>query len=185
MIFVNSEIILTFFYTRNTYCISPFGLWRGQWQGRRGRTCPVRKSLARKLNGWGWEGGNILCVGVCMYVCTYIYIYIKLKVKWSHYRPGVAQRVGGGIILLFHDRGIRRCWVVSSTPLLHFTPGYPFYRRLGGPQGRSGRAENLVPTGIRSRTVQFVVSRYTDWATRPPPTHTHIYMYIYRMFQEE
>ena len=27
---------------------------------------------------------------------------------------------------------------------------YPFYRRLGGPQGRFGRAENLVPTGIRS-----------------------------------
>jgi len=39
---------------------------------------------------------------------------------------------------------------------------YPFYRRLGGPQGRSGRAENLVPTDIRSRTVQPVVSRYTD-----------------------
>jgi len=39
---------------------------------------------------------------------------------------------------------------------------YPFYRRLGGPQGRSGRAENLVPTEIRSRTVQPVVSRYTD-----------------------
>jgi len=37
---------------------------------------------------------------------------------------------------------------------------YPFYRRLGGPQGRSGRAENLVPIGIRSRTVQPVVSRY-------------------------
>jgi len=33
---------------------------------------------------------------------------------------------------------------------------------MGGPQGRSGRAENLVPTGIRSRTVQPVVSRYTD-----------------------
>ena len=27
---------------------------------------------------------------------------------------------------------------------------YPLYRRLGGPQGRSGRAENLAPTGIRS-----------------------------------
>ena len=39
---------------------------------------------------------------------------------------------------------------------------YPFYRRLGGPQGRSERAENLVPTGIRYRTVQPVVSRYTD-----------------------
>ena len=44
---------------------------------------------------------------------------------------------------------------------------YPFYRRLGGPQGRSARAENLVPTGIRSRIIQPVVSRYTDWATRP------------------
>jgi len=44
---------------------------------------------------------------------------------------------------------------------------YPFYRRVGGPQAWSGRTENLVPTGIRSRTVQPVVSRYTDWATRP------------------
>ena len=42
---------------------------------------------------------------------------------------------------------------------------YPFYTRLGGPQGRSGRAENIVPTGIRSRTVQPVVSPYTEWAT--------------------
>jgi len=60
---------------------------------------------------------------------------------------------------------------------------YPFYRRLGGPQGRSGRAENLVPTGIRFRTVQPIVSRYTDWATRHTQTHTHththLYIYIY------
>jgi len=33
---------------------------------------------------------------------------------------------------------------------------YTFYRRLGGPQGRSERAEILVPIGIRSRTVQPV-----------------------------
>ena len=44
---------------------------------------------------------------------------------------------------------------------------YPFYRRLGEPQGLAGRAEFLVPTGIRSQTVQPVVSHYTDWATRP------------------
>jgi hypothetical protein len=44
---------------------------------------------------------------------------------------------------------------------------YPFYWRLGGPQGWPGRAENLIPTGIWSRTFQPVVSRYTDWATRP------------------
>jgi len=29
---------------------------------------------------------------------------------------------------------------------------YPLYRRLGGPQDQSGRAENLVSTGIRSWT---------------------------------
>jgi hypothetical protein len=43
---------------------------------------------------------------------------------------------------------------------------YTFYKSLGGPQGRSGRAENLVAIGIWSRTVQPVVIRYTDWATR-------------------
>ena len=39
---------------------------------------------------------------------------------------------------------------------------YPLYRSLGGPQGRSGREENLVPTGIRSRTVQPVVAIPTE-----------------------
>jgi hypothetical protein len=58
----------------------------------------------------------------------------------------------------------------AASPGRTLPPGktrYPFYRRLGGPQGRSRRAEDLVPTGIWSRTVQLVVSRYTDWATRP------------------
>ena len=45
------------------------------------------------------------------------------KVKWSRYRPGVPQRVGRGIVLLFHDLSTRRGWVVSSTPRPHFTPG--------------------------------------------------------------
>ena len=43
---------------------------------------------------------------------------------------------------------------------------YPFCRRLGGPQGRSERAENLVPPGFDPRTVQPVASHYTDYATR-------------------
>ena len=67
----------------------------------------------------------------------------------------------------------------AARPGRSLPPGknrYPFCRRLGGPQGRSGRAENLVPTGIRSRTVQPVVSRYTDWAMvtmwEPKISHT-------------
>jgi len=55
--------------------------------------------------------------------CEYIYIYIFKKVKWSRYRPGVAQRLCRGAALLLHDRGTRRGWVVSSTPRPHFTPG--------------------------------------------------------------
>jgi len=53
---------------------------------------------------------------------------------------------------------------------------YPLYRRLGGPQGWSGQAENLIPMGIRSRTVQPIVSRYTDWATR---LYICIYIYVH------
>ena len=65
----------------------------------------------------------------------------------------------------------------AARPSSTLTPGntrYPFYRRLGGPQGRSGRVENLVPTGIWSRTVEPAVSRYTDWLPDP-----YIYRYIY------
>ena len=48
-----------------------------------------------------------------------------------------------------------------------FTPPgktrYPLYRRLGGPQGRSGRVREISPLrGFDPRTVQPVASRYTD-----------------------
>ena len=42
---------------------------------------------------------------------------------------------------------------------------YPFYRRLGGPQSRSGRVRKIsAPPGFDPRTVQSVASRYTDCA---------------------
>jgi hypothetical protein len=37
-----------------------------------------------------------------------MYNIIHVKVKLSLYRPGVAQRVGRGIVILFHDCGISR-----------------------------------------------------------------------------
>jgi hypothetical protein len=47
---------------------------------------------------------------------------------------------------------------------------YQLYRRLGGPQGRSGRVRKISPLpGFDPRTVQPVASRYTDWAI---PAHT-------------
>ena len=54
---------------------------------------------------------------------SFTHAFIQKKVKWSLYRPGVVQRMGRGIALLFHDCGTRRGWVVSSTPRPHFTPG--------------------------------------------------------------
>ena len=59
---------------------------------------------------------------------------------------------------------------------------YPLYRRLGGPQGRSGRAENVVPTGIRSRTIHPVVSRYTDWATGPTTSYIYVHNSTRKIF---
>ena len=76
------------------------------------------------------------------------------KVKWSRYRPGVAQRVGRGIPLLFHDRGTRRGWVVSSTPRPHYTPGkdlLPILQEAGwspGPVWTGGKSRpnrDLIP----------------------------------------
>ena len=90
----------------------------------------------------------------------------SVEIKCCHYRPGVAQRVGRGIALLFHDRGTRRRRVVSSTPRSHFTPGkepVPILQEAGwAPRPVWKGAENLVPTVIRSRTFQPAVSCYTD-----------------------
>ena len=46
---------------------------------------------------------------------------------------------------------------------------YPLFRRLGGPQCRSGRARKTSPPqGFDPRTVQSVASRYTDCAIPDP-----------------
>jgi len=73
---------------------------------------------------------------------------IPIKVKFSRYMPGVAQRVGRGIALLLHDRGTRRGWVVSSTSRPHFTPGkdpVPIVQEAGwapGPVWTGGKSRS-------------------------------------------
>jgi hypothetical protein len=43
---------------------------------------------------------------------------------------------------------------------------YPLYRRLGGPQCRSGQVRKIsTPPGFDPRTVQSVACRYTDYTT--------------------
>ena len=53
----------------------------------------------------------------------------------------------------------------SQTALPPGKTRYPLYRRLGGPQGRSGRVRKTSsPPGFDPRIVQPEASRYTDWA---------------------
>ena len=60
---------------------------------------------------------------------------MKGKGKFSRYQPGLAQRVGRRIALLFHDRGTRRGKWSAARPGRTLPPGrtrYPFYTRLDG-----------------------------------------------------
>jgi hypothetical protein len=69
----------------------------------------------------------------------------------------------------FFDAGTRWRWVVSFIHLPLYTQGknpcYPLYRRLGGPQSRSGRGDeekNSRPLlGLEPLIIQPVVQRYT------------------------
>ena len=69
---------------------------------------------------------------------------------------------------------------------------YPFYRRLGGTQGRSGRAEKLVPTGIRPVWTGGKARPHRDSIPDRParssvaiPTELPGPQYIYNLNKEE
>jgi len=143
------------------------------------------------LAPWHSEGTMVqIFVSQCNKFKFRIYIYIY-KVKWSRYRPGVAQRVSRGIAVLFHDRGTRRGWVVRSAARSGRTlpPGntrYPVYRRLGGPQGRSGKSrphwDSIPDRPARSQSLyrlSYPAHTHTHTHTHTHK-HTHIYIYIYR-----
>jgi len=53
-------------------------------------------------------GYNTYCPGPREHILGPLSLRKGKKVKCSRYRPGVAQRVGRFIAVLFHDRGTRR-----------------------------------------------------------------------------
>ena len=91
---------------------------------------------------------SLCCSVYCLCVLYYCHrLSTHLKEHFSRYKPGVAQRVGRGIALLFRDRGTRSGWVVSSTPRPHFTPGKDQVSILQ----EAGWAPGPVLTGRKSR----------------------------------
>ena len=77
----------------------------------------------------------------------------KVKVKVHPVQATKALRAGRGITLLnLRPRHWIWGWVVSTTPRPLYPRRKTRYRKLGGPQDRSGRVRKISPpTGIRSR----------------------------------
>ena len=107
-----------------------------------------------------------------------------MYVKWSRYRAGVAQRVGKGIALLFHDHDT---WRVSSTPRPHFTPGKDSIHNLqeagwapgpvwmGGKSRphrnsipyRPSRSQSLYRLSYGAHNIVYIIfNKYTDSGSR-------------------
>jgi hypothetical protein len=93
-----------------------------------------------------------------------------LKIKFTPEQAMKIQRGSGAIALPFLEP-LSQMWFGWSTPRPgRFTPGkqtrYPLNRRLGGPQGRSGRGSKISPsTRIRSPDR----SARSESLNRPPP----------------
>ena len=82
-------------------------------------------------------------------------------------------------------------WLINAKPPAALPPGKetgcPLYRRLGVPQGRSGRLRKISPpTGIRSPDRPALASLYTDWAipARHNPTYDHLLCKTHSVFLE-
>jgi hypothetical protein len=92
---------------------------------------------------------------------------LRLNIGWFQpLQATKAFRESSGIAYSVLDVGTRRGEGSASRPGRFLPPGktrYPLYRRLGGPQGRSGQVRKISPPqGFDPQTVQPVASRYTD-----------------------
>ena len=99
-------------------------------------------------------------MSICIHGLYYInrreiYRVIQKNSKYSNpvTGPVVAQREVEVKLYSSRTSALEEGEWSASCPGRTLLPGktrYPLYRRLGGHQGRSGRAENLALTGIRS-----------------------------------
>jgi hypothetical protein len=88
----------------------------------------------------------------------------NVKVKFTLEQATKAQRGSSTLFLTSAPDGVGcQSHVPAALPL--GKTRYLLYRRLGGPQGRSGRVQKISPPPrFDPRTVQPVAIRYTSWA---------------------
>ena len=86
----------------------------------------------------------------------------------DHQGPQREQRYNSTLFLTSELEGGEGSASRAGRTLPPVKTRYPLYRRLDGPQDRSGQVRKFSPPpGFDPRTVQPVGSRYTDYATRP------------------
>ena len=104
---------------------------------------------------------------------------IYIKVKWSRYRPGVAQRVGRGIALLFHDHGTRRGVSGQQHAPAALYPGKEPVPILQ----EAGWAPGIAWTDGKSRSHRCSIpdrpGRSQSLYRLSYAAHTHVYMCVY------
>ena len=108
----------------------------------------------------------------------YIYIYIKVKVKCSRYRPGVAQRVGTGIALLFHDHDQGGVWSAAH-PSCTLPLGKKRYPGLVWMGGKSHLHRDLIPDCPARSQSLYRLSYPAHILYIYIYTHTHIHIHTY------
>jgi hypothetical protein len=125
----------------------------------------------------GWEGHDKLKVKVkctlveALRLCTGCTVQCTLVEALRLCTGHTANRGSRGTALPFHDHGTRRGEGSASLPGRSLPPGkgpVPIVQEaVWTPVPVWRGVENLATTGIRSRTVQPVASRCTDYATGP------------------
>ena len=107
----------------------------------------------------------------------YIFIYLKfcclrdkkVKAQCSRYRPGVAQSVGRGIALLFHDCGTRRwCEWSAARPGRTLPPGKTCCLRDNIKKKRHSQTSHRWPNILRHNKIRFALQAVNIFVTDNP-----------------
>jgi len=90
---------------------------------------------------------------------------IKVKVQFTLEQATKAQMGSRGTALNLGAKWDRCGQSHDPATLPSGKTGYPLFRKLGGPRGRSGLLRKIpLPQGSDPRTIQAVASSYTDYA---------------------
>ena len=144
-----------------TICILVLPLVTKMWKVRR-----VLKLFVNYLIKISWSSSSM---------CAAWSKVGKVHPVYRHWGSVQAVRPTGGVELWlypFMTTALEGDEGSASRPGRSLPPGktrYPLYRRLGGPQDRSGQVRKIsfAPPDWDPRTFQPVASHYTDYATRP------------------